>query len=684
MGRREAVSLLSYALLRPQSPLPFQPQKQNEKQVLSSVFCLEGERRRGKRSENKKMGKKKPFVDKKNCSTFHLLHRSQRDVSQHLLHADEEGYTGDATTAAFIWWPAEGNNPATNQVVLGGGGGGQSGTSGNDDDGDVARRNQDNEDCMQRWRAKLKQVGLLDEGHESPDRYLKEITGTGTFLSANGKIGEQVPTNVVLLDHPQQQQRRVAADDNVDVDMLEVKDQVDNIPLKDALDDDIAAILYGDSDAIDFDQFEELNDEFVLDAAKEIEEVQPQSETEAPTAFDYDAHIQKLMEKARQERQLQGLVDPSSLNHHEWARRDQDFFTKLNVLSEQRDEDDGDGDGDNDDDDDSFANLDDALLYPTTGAGAVARLSPDEESALREKFEQTLLEYDSDEIGDNPDEEIVGRLPLEGDDQVESALNDYLQEKNDEIFMQGRPRRAQQQGGGHGGSGFSALVGTRMVTAKELAEFNDENHDVTELEPLEQVLAQARARLAEPPLQPPPEEIIMDGQSYFSERIRNPWDCESILSTYSNLDNNPVTISHSTSSRRRKGRSKGQKGVNGSSSAGDEEQTTPQIQLSNKTGLPLPSNFASTEIHNKGNTSVVEEMMTIVSVNKGQARQKEESTEEKKIRKAIIKRERQIARIQKKVTREVYEQEFAKHSVAVHGVGGSGDPIAGRPVFRYS
>jgi hypothetical protein len=38
-----------------------------------------------------------------------------------------------------------------------------------------------------------------------------------------------------------------------------------------------------------------------------------------------------------------------------------------------------------------------------------------------------------------------------------------------------------------------------------------------------------------------------------------------------------------------------------------------------------------------------------------------------------------MARIQKKVTREVFQEEFAKRSVSVHA-----DDVAGKTVFRYS
>ena len=607
------------------------------------------------------MGKKKPFVDKKKSSTYHVLHRSQRDVSQHLFHE------GDTDAAGFILWPSEGNNPETDRAVLGGGGG-----RGETTRATGTTTTTSGEDRMEQWRQKLKQSGLLDEGNE-PDRYLKEITGAGTFLSANGKIGDAFAaggrSGTTLAKMP------------TDTDMLEVKEQFDNIPLAEALDPEMAAILYGDSNEVDFDDLEDLNDEFVLDAAQQVVDDDQQQE------FDYDSHIQKLMDKARQERHATSATNnrlDQQLPGHEWAQKDSNFFAQAHALLERDNEEETDNYHHHDGDDDSFANIDESILYSTTtttAPGAVAKLSPEEERALCEKFEQTLLEYDSDEIGDNPEEEIEGPLPLEGDQQVETALDDYLQEKEDEIFMQGRQRGGMMRLD-NGGSGFSALVGTRMVAAKELDIQNGYSGPAgtsPTAEPIEQVLAEAKARLAEPPQQPPPEEILIDGQSYFSERVRNPWDCESVLSTYSNLDNNPVTIDGAASSWKRSKRRRGkhnQAAVHCEQE--DDEDPLEQIKLSNKTGLPLgvlPSSRSKADVDDDDDEFTGTTMM---SVNKGEARRKQETVQEKKARKAAVKRERQMARIQKKVTRDVFQEEFAKHAVNV-----GGDAVAGKPVFRY-
>lgn len=403
---------------------------------------------------------------------------------------------------------------------------------------------------------------------------------------------------------------------------MEVDRHFESIPLtSECMDDDMAQILFGD---FENDEFEELNDDFVLQAAEE-----PEEQTSDEAEFDYDAHIQKLMEKAKRERSggIPGSQD--------------DFFSNVKPLHEQ----------DDDDDEDSW----DQHFGST--AGVVPALSPDEERALCEKFEETLLEYDSDECGECPNDEITGLRPLEGDTQVEAALDEFMQERDDEVFMQGVPRNSKL----NRGSGFSALVGRKMVHASALGDINpaDENPP----ENIEDILAYAKERLTEAPLQPPPEEILIDGKSYFSERERNPFDCESILSTFSNLDNNPVTID--ASRRRKKKKSKA------TSSAGSIEPME-QILLSNKTGLPIGV------LPGRGRDEDLDD--TIASVNRGEARDRKESQEAKKARKQTVKQERQMARLQKKATKEVFKEEFQKRMFDSH----NGEDVAGKTVFRFS
>lgn len=70
---------------------------------------------------------------------------------------------------------------------------------------------------------------------------------------------------------------------------------------------------------------------------------------------------------------------------------------------------------------------------------------------------------------------------------------------------------------------------------------------------------------------------------------------------------------------------------------------------------------------------------TFISVNKGEARKKSESKEEKRARKLLVKQERQIARIQKKMMREAIAEEFGQR--VQNDVS---NEVGGKSVFKYS
>lgn len=696
------------------------------------------------------MGRKKPFIDKKKSSTFHLLHRSQRDVSEHVFYGgDEDGQEeGDAnsntniSSSGMVLWPSPHNSAETNRAVLlsdyhhrGNNNNNNINQAQDDDDDTATAANNNNKSSntssnrMTEWRLKLQQAGLLENEQEGAEKYVKEITGQGVFLHANGRVGSSssaaAATNAT--------QRVGGGVVNMeDTDVLELnKTLLDNIPLTEAIDEDIQELLF--SDTVDFDDYEDLNDEFILDAAQEPPPPTSSttddnnSTTTTTAAFDYDAHIQKLLEKARRERSFGGATGVDAAAAHAAGASDHAFFSKLQPLHERHDNDNDDDDHDSfanipddqdNDDDDMDMDMDDdgysrtqlMMENMTTAMGVIPALSPDEERALCEKFAETLAEYDTDsdveeeeEEEDDDDEymasggrnagnEFIG-LPLEGNALVEAALDEFLiqhqnLDQDDNLMV---PKTATEHDSSAlqaarkiGGSGFCVLLGKQMVrdcpwSSSTENPAMDNNNEPTES--VQQVLALATSRLAEPIVKPPTEEILIDGKSYFSERHRNPWDCESILSTYSNLDNNPVTIdATSGSTRRARQRQQNKKGTLGSNPL--EQEAEAQIRLSSKTGLPLGV-FPTRNHHDDSNSDDDSDGNgcddTMVSVNKGQARSKLESAEEKKARKAAIKRERHAARLQKKVTRQVFQTELARRTADV-----TANDTTGKSVFRYS
>mmetsp|Transcript_1469 Transcript_1469/g.2166 ORF Transcript_1469/g.2166 Transcript_1469/m.2166 type:complete len:520 (+) Transcript_1469:85-1644(+) len=518
------------------------------------------------------MGKKKPFIDKKNSSTYHLLHRSQRDVG------------GGEGGGGVVLWPSPQNNQVTNEKVF---------------------KGQNTEAALNSWKEDLNEAGLVDE--YDYEKHMKPITGSGDFFSGeNGKRTNAIadPRSRIFED----------PEDNVN----EVDRQLDSIALTaDCMDEDIAQALFGDFDE---GNFEEILDDFCETAAQKPEE-------DGAEEFDYDSHIKQLIENAqKREDENHGLIETQN---HTWGREDQAFFSKVQPLHERLDDLEGE------DADNLIENM-----------GVVSSLNPDEEKALCEKFEQTLLEYDSDEVGelDDDDDSLRGDRPLEGDRQVEAALDEYLCEKQDEIFIEGTRHLPKYQRSG--GSAFHTL--------KQCVEAEPEN--------INQVLDDADHFLKGPEMGVPPEEILIDGKSYFSQRSHNPWDVESVLSTYSNLDNNPVTIE----SGRRRAKNRRKKMPKAETVPEDSEPV--QIQLSNKTGLPL----GVLPCRQKGDDF---DFDTIASVNKGEKRDKNETKTDKKWRKHQVKQERLMARIQKKMMKEAFSEEFMKAER-------DGNELTGKTVFR--
>jgi protein LTV1 len=350
-----------------------------------------------------------------------------------------------------------------------------------------------------------------------------------------------------------------------------------------------------------------------------------------------------------------------------------DFFTGVKPLhariDEEDDEDNFDYDQYGEEEEDSL----DREFNDQSGEDYTQQIDDEQQRILCQKFEEALLEYDSDDVGDLDDEceDIVGDRPLEGDAHLDAALDEFLTEKEDDILIEGTKRFKEKR---TGGSGYSALVGKTMVPASEIDESKTLLINIEESKKqMLKDLAEADAILANPEIDLPPEEILIDGKSYFSISSRNPWDCESILSTYSNLDNNPVVIGRS--SRRNKKKSKKKTSI-------DEESAIPEdkpvkIQLSNKTGLPLgvfdkPNNAGQEQDY-------YDESDTYISVNKGEARNKNETLLEKKVRKISVKEERKICRIQKKMMREAFREEFTKR-----GSEQVVDAVGGASVFRFS
>ncbi|PCH34127.1 Low temperature viability protein [Wolfiporia cocos MD-104 SS10] len=117
------------------------------------------------------------------------------------------------------------------------------------------------------------------------------------------------------------------------------------------------------------------------------------------------------------------------------------------------------------------------------------------------------------------------------------------------------------------------------------------------------------------------------------------WDCETILTTYSNLENHPRLI------RAR------------------QEKPIPKIRLDPKTGMPIVDGNAPASRRNNlpSDTESDEEPQSSFTERVTIARSKDESKEEKKARKQAVKAERQQRRAVKKANKDQFSTEAQRH-----------------------
>ena len=569
-----------------------------------------------------RMGKKKPFIDKKTASTFHVVRRSQRDVGGYF---DENGVPLDMPQE-FILMPS---SPGTQQRLQSTRPSLPSSTN-----------STSNTSSWDKAKMQLKQAGLMDD--YDYDQHTRPITGSGVFISSDS--GKAIPLS----------QETLPSTLVIENSIQELDRQLESIALNSTcIDDDIAHALFDDYDE---GEFEELTDDFCILASQEPLEGDGIEETHSVQEFDFDAHIARLLEKARRE---EGPINGP--HNHTWWEHNQNEFRGVkarrpDAILEDEYEDDV---YEEDMDDDNGMEETNSMFWST-----VHGRTDEEEKALCEKFQQTLAEYDDsdDESESSVLENNVatsGLYQVEGDARFEALLDDYLSEKRDEIFMEGTNKSILERKRCGGGSSFMVLSGRQMVREEDM---NQEGPTGT----LDDMLAEADLLLSNPVNDLPPEEVLIDGKSYFAERYQNPWDCESILSTYSNLDNNPSIIGRSKRSSTKKkqveliekdrGRCDGQ---------------PIQVILSRKTGLPLLQTSVVS-------LSILEET-SVISVNLGAARRKEESKDEKRLRKIAVKEQKQISKVQKKMMRTMFQTELSKRCENTVK-----DDIGGVSVYRYT
>ncbi|XP_007422967.1 protein LTV1 homolog [Python bivittatus] len=196
---------------------------------------------------------------------------------------------------------------------------------------------------------------------------------------------------------------------------------------------------------------------------------------------------------------------------------------------------------------------------------------------LDERFEKFFEQFDDDEIGPLDNAELEGFIQNDST-RLQEVLNDYFREKAKDCVK---------------------LDGIEAKKEPEL--FLNEEEDES-------------------------EEMV----TLIIEEPKEKWDCESILSTYSNLYNHPKLI--------------------------EVPQKLKSIEVSKKTGIPLDV------LPQRGPTAKqTEHMQRINDCDlprvSTQPRSKNESKEDRKARKQAIKEERKERRVEKKANKLAFKQE---------------------------
>ncbi|CAM9868768.1 unnamed protein product [Chrysoparadoxa australica] len=315
------------------------------------------------------MGRKKPFIDKQKATTFQVVHRSIQDAAGE--------YDKSASSHVLVE-----SRPNKNQ----------------------ARAQRQSELRLTDNCNHINELGLPNDGYDY-SAHMKQ-GGGGIFVGRDGGIkaatalGAGSGGTIAL---PQE----VLPSEEV------LERELECITISDKVMDRYAdctsplALRHWD------DEFEELDDDFLAQAAEELDDGNSDA-----IGFDFKAHMARLMAASE---------DETHVNVSGRRRR-------APWLEEEEDEEDEEDDDEGEDFDVAALGLE---LQGERGGAAVQPHATSEEHALCEAmFEAALAEYDSEEWGEGlEEEEESGEEDATGegvgfeDKHVEEVLNEFLNEQ---------------------------------------------------------------------------------------------------------------------------------------------------------------------------------------------------------------------------------------------------------------
>ncbi|CAM9643596.1 unnamed protein product [Scytosiphon promiscuus] len=268
---------------------------------------------------------------------------------------------------------------------------------------------------------------------------------------------------------------------------------------------------------------------------------------------------------------------------------------------------------------------------------------------------QTLAEYDSDEWGEleEDDNRVQGKWDVEKHNYANTCLDEFLASKEDARWTEGVERLRPELRG----IATATLAIDRTATAAAEAAAGDSS--------AAPVAAAGGGALHD----------MEHHNEYLRDKPADQWDCETIVSTYTNLDNHPSVLGTGRKPKPSRPRRAPPSAGNAAAGDGDGGNASPvqQVTLSEKTGLPVGV-LPERTFNDAGMVSL------IAGKNKGEKRDTEESAEEKRRRKAEIKQSRRDKRAQKKSVKVAFTGEA---KVISHALANPEAP-QNRSVFSYS
>ncbi|RHY29358.1 hypothetical protein DYB32_005202 [Aphanomyces invadans] len=527
--------------------------------------------------------KSKSFINKKEAQHFHVVHRSQRDP-----------LINDPEASKFVLLSSKPLPSGRNEL-----------DAYDSDDSDLP-------DLVPQVAAPSGKVGAhpgmatilcgdscrrFDLAMSSPATWTRSLLlGRWDHGSCTSRAG--------LLN------KRVVLPDEVMASANEHDRMLDAITLtEDVMDEDLREALVND------EAFEELTDDFMLQAAQELPDDADGADVAAgkpakclllanlvhamilghADGFDYDAHIAKLMAAAEGIPKYRGHISDDEDD-------DEDDDEEGCEYTDEEHEDDGQ------DKDDAQRALDDA-------------------------FEKLMAEeYDDEQVGELEEDETRGKLVLEGD-LLDQIVDDYVNIRQELMADEGRLGNPLRSG--------NRLKEILAECAVELADSDD-----VVMKPTDPV----------PAVEQPADLSDLSSNPYLVQRIDDQVGC-----TYSNLDNHPTVIREPSKAPKKK--TKAQKIAESST-----------IVLSSKTGMPLNivplgataiipeevgifaatcgdfDKFAQVSDDGSDDESTRRKALQL-------SRSKGKTKEEKKLRKALAKNHKKERREEKKEVKLLYKDE---------------------------